>query len=122
VSQVVPLPEDTTIPVVADYRQALSALDPTLEPGFVSLEGYIAGRLVIAALEALGPDVTRQGLLSTIKDVGRFDLGGVELTYGPGDNQGMDAVFLTVLDSDGHFGAVDEAVPVAQPSEGAGGQ
>lgn len=84
----------------------------------MSLEGYIAGRLVIAALEALGPDVTRQGFLSTIKDVGRFELGGLELTYGPGDNQGMDEVFLTVLDGYGHFGAID----LAGPGGSAGGQ
>jgi branched-chain amino acid transport system substrate-binding protein len=122
VSQVVPLPVDTTIPIVADYRRALTALDPALEPGFVSLEGYIAGRLVIAALEALGPEVSRQGLLSTIKDVGRFDLGGLELTYGPGDNQGMDEVFLTVLDGDGHFGAIDRSVPTMQAGDSPGGQ
>jgi len=122
VSQVVPLPNDTTIPIVADYRRALAALDPALEPGFVSLEGYIAGRLTVAALEALGPDVTRQGLLSTIKDVGRFDLGGLELTYGPGDNQGMDEVFLTVLDSDGHFGAIDVPVPTVQAGDSPGVQ
>jgi ABC-type branched-subunit amino acid transport system substrate-binding protein len=122
VSQVVPLPEDTTIPIVADYHHALAALDPALEPEFVSLEGYIAGRLLIAALEALGPEVTRQDLLSTIKDVGQFDLGGLELTYGPGDNQGMDEVFLTVLDGDGRFGAIDLSVPASQSGENAGGQ
>jgi len=122
VSQVVPLPEDTTIPIVADYRRALAALDPALEPEFVSLEGYIAGRLTIAALEALGPDVTRQALLSTIKDLGRFDLGGLELTYGPGDNQGMNEVFLTVLDGDGHFSAIDVSVPTAQAGDSPGVQ
>jgi branched-chain amino acid transport system substrate-binding protein len=107
VTQVVPLPQDTTIPLVADYHGALRALDPGLEPEFVSLEGYIAGRLVIAALEALGPEVTRQGLLNTINAVGQFDLGGIQLSYGPGDNQGMDEVFLTVLKGDGSFGAVE---------------
>lgn len=122
VSQVVPLPQDTTMPIVADYRRALAGLDPSLEPGFVSLEGYIAGRLVIAALDALGPEVTRQGLLATIRDVGRFDLGGLELTYGPDDNQGLDEVFLTVLDGEGGFGPVELAVPASQSGEIAGGQ
>ena len=107
VSQVVPSPEDTTLPLVADYRRALAALDPGLEPGFVSLEGYIAGRLVVAALEAMGPDVTRSGLLSTIRNIGKFDLGGVKLEFGPDDNQGMDRVYLTVLEGDGSFRAID---------------
>ena len=107
VTQVVPLPEDTSIPLVADYTAALNSLDPGLEPGFVSLEGYIAGRLVIATLLAMGPDVTRAGLLDTIKTVGTFDLGGLTLSFGPNDNQGLDEVFLTVLQSDGSFRAVD---------------
>jgi branched-chain amino acid transport system substrate-binding protein len=122
VSQVVPLPQDTSIPLVADYRRALVAFDPGLQPGFVSLEGYIAGRLVIAALDDLGPDVTRQGLLATIRDVGHFDLGGLELNYGPGDNQGMDEVFLTALQADGTFGAVEHAGKALPSAETTGGQ
>jgi len=107
VTQVVPSPDDTSLPIVADYRRALAAFDPGLEPGFVSLEGYIAGRLVIAALQAMGPDVTRDGLLSTFQTVGRFDLGGLVLEFGPGDNQGMDQVYLTVLDGNGKIRAID---------------
>lgn len=107
VTQVVPLPEDTSIPLVARYQRALTAVDPEAEPGFVSLEGYMAGRLVVEALERLEEPVTREGLLATINGVGTFDLDGVSLTYGPGDNQGMDQVFLTVIQADGSFKAVD---------------
>ena len=39
VSQVVPFPGDKSIPVVASYQAALTALDPEAKPGFVSLEG-----------------------------------------------------------------------------------
>jgi hypothetical protein len=46
-------------------------------------------------------------LLSTIRDVGVFDLDGVTLSYGPDDNQGMDRVFVTVIQQDGSFKAVD---------------
>ncbi len=34
---------------------------------------------------------------------GSFDLGGVTLKYGSDDNQGMDEVFLTVIQPDGTF-------------------
>jgi ABC-type branched-subunit amino acid transport system substrate-binding protein len=111
VSQVVPSPTDTSIPIVAEYRDALAALDPSLSPGFVSLEGYIAGRLVTAALEALGPDVTRKGLLDIFAAVGSFELGGLELSFGPDDNQGLDTVFLTVIDGDGGFSSVERTAP-----------
>jgi ABC-type branched-subunit amino acid transport system substrate-binding protein len=107
VTQVVPPPEDTSIPLVARYRRAIEAMDAGISPGFVSLEGYMVGRLVVMALERLGEPVTRQGLLSTIEEVGEFDLGGITLTYGPDDNQGMDRVFLTVIQGDGSFEAVE---------------
>ena len=107
VTQVVPLPDDVNIPLVARYQRALKAVNPNAEPGFVSLEGYVLGRLVVEALNHLGNPVTRAGLLSTIRDVGVFDLDGITLSYGPGDNQGMDKVYLTVIQPDGSFKAVD---------------
>lgn len=108
VTQVVPFPGDTSLPLVARYQTALKAANPNAEIGFVSLEGYMVGRLVIQALEKLeNPAVTRAGLLSTIKAVGTFDLDGITLSYGPDDNQGMDRVFLTVIQADGSFKPVD---------------
>ena len=41
------------------------------------------------------------------KEVGKFDLGGITLTYGPDKNQGMDQVFFTVIQADGSFKPVD---------------
>src|ERR1700752_3805550 len=45
VSQVVPVPGDGSLNVVAGYQAAIKAADPKAEPEFVSLEGYLAGRL-----------------------------------------------------------------------------
>ena len=108
VTQVVPLPDDINIPLVARYQAALKAVNSGAKPGFVSLEGYIVGRLVVEALNHLGNPVTRAGLLSTIRDVGVFDLDGTTLSYGPDDNQGMDQVYLTVIQPDGSFKVVDK--------------
>jgi len=107
VTQVVPFPGDLSIPLVARYQKALKAANPDAQIGFVSLEGYMVGRLVIEALGKVKGPVTRAGLLSTIKEVGTFDLGGITLTYGPDDNQGMDQVFFTVIQADGSFKPVD---------------
>jgi len=107
VSQVVPFPGDTSLPLVARYQKALNAANPDAQIGFVSLEGYMVGRLVVEALAKVKGPVTRAGLLSTIKEVGTFDLGGVTLSYGPDDNQGMDQVFLTVIQADGSFKPID---------------
>ncbi len=107
ITQVVPFPWDTSIPVVAQYQKALKAAVPDAEPGFVSLEGYLVGRLAIEALRKAGKDVTRQAFLDAVYNTGTFDLGGVTLEYGPGDNQGMGEVFLTVIQPDGSFKPVE---------------
>ena len=108
VTQVVPFPHDDSVPVVASYTEALSAYDPQAEPGFVSLEGYIAGRMAIAGLEACGVGLTRDCFLENILGAGQFDIDGFSLNFGAEadrrvDNQGSDAVFLTVIDANGTY-------------------
>jgi len=107
VTQVVPLPNNTNIPLIARYQRALKSVNPSARSGFVSLEGYVAGRLVVDALNRSENPITRAGFLTTIKNVGVFDLDGVTLAYGPASNQGMDTVYLTVIQPDGSFKAVE---------------
>ena len=106
VSQVVPQPWDTNLPIVAEYQAALTALDAAAEPGFVSLEGYVAGRLVVEGLRKAGADLTRESFMTAMNNLGTVELGGMTLTFGPGDNQGSDDVFLTRILSDGTFEAM----------------
>jgi ABC-type branched-subunit amino acid transport system substrate-binding protein len=107
VSQVVPFPWDASVKVVADYQAAEKALDPNLRPDFVSLEGYLSGRLVAAALEIAGPNPTRADMLQLINDVGRFDISGDIITVGQKLRDAPAKVFLTVIQADGTFKAVD---------------
>ena len=107
VTQVVPFPEDDSLPVVLSYLDALASHDPEAEPGFVSLEGYLAGRMVIKALEQCGADVERSCLLGQLIDRGDLDIDGFALQFGQGDNQGSDQVFLTVIGSDGQYHPVE---------------
>ena len=99
VTQVVPFPLDTGVPAVARYQAALRAVDSSAQPGFVSLEGYLAGRLVVETLAAGDPGTrpTRESFLRTLVESGPLDLGGFVVEYGEGDNQGSDLVFLTVI-------------------------
>ena len=104
VTQVVPFPTDVSIPVVASYHQALAEFDPGAFPGFVSFEGYLAGRLAIAGLELCGRDVGRQCFLDALLLAGQMDMDGFLLDYmGSDDNQGSDTVFLTVIGPEGKY-------------------
>lgn len=110
VTQVVPFPHDGSVPIVAAYHQALAEYDPGAVPGFVSLEGYLAGRLAIAGLERCGAELTRECFLDGFRNSEPVDLDGFGLRYGAGDNQGSDTVFLTMIDENGEYVAIDSLV------------
>ncbi len=103
VTQVVPSPDDSDIPLVARYHAALSEFDTDAEHGFVSLEGYLAGRLAIVGLQACGLDLSRECFLHSLRNAGTIDIDGIQLKYGPDDNQGSDAVFLTSIGPSGKY-------------------
>ena len=98
VTQVVPFPTDDSLPIVASYLSALSAHDPEAVAGFVSLEGYIAGRMAIVGLERCGTDLSRTCFLDAILRGEPIDIDGFRLSFGTDDNQGSDQVFLSVID------------------------
>jgi branched-chain amino acid transport system substrate-binding protein len=98
---------------VAQYQKALKANDPQANPGFISLEGYLVGRLTIMALQRLDGEVTREALLRLIEENGTFDLQGLTAKFGKGDNQGLEEVFLTIIQPDGSFKQVDRLTPAS---------
>tara|TARA_R110002095_G_scaffold175568_1_gene153072 strand:- start:887 stop:2059 length:1173 start_codon:yes stop_codon:yes gene_type:complete len=102
ISQVVPFPFDDTNPLIQTYKKALESHGCTDKIGFVSLEGYIAGRLVIDVLKNMDlKNLTREGFLDALIDIKNFDINGLNLTFGKGDNQGSNSVFLTRIDGQG---------------------
>jgi hypothetical protein len=54
-----------------------------------------------------GPDPTRAEMLRLINDVGRYDISGDIITFGPKAQELPPKVFLTVIQPDGTFKAVD---------------
>lgn len=98
VTQVVPFPHDETrSPLLRKYQQAMKEIKAHERIGLVSLEGYVVGRLVIAALDKVGRNLNRQKFLKAFKQhkESTFDIDGLKLSYGIKDNQGLDRVFLT---------------------------
>ena len=114
VTEVVPFPGDPSLGIVGKYQAALLASKPDAKPNFVSLEGYIVGRLMVMALEKIPGEITRQALLDTIAKTGSFDMGGMNLVYAADNNRGSSQVFLVVIQPDG------SVKPVAQLAKAGG--
>ncbi len=97
ISQVVNFPFDESVGIVKEYTEAMKKYNPQGKIGFVSLEGYMVGKLYCMAVNEISGDLTREGLIEAIDRVGTFDLGGTELKFGADDHQGMDKIFLTII-------------------------
>jgi ABC-type branched-subunit amino acid transport system substrate-binding protein len=94
---------------VASYQAAITAVNPKAKPGFVSLEGYLVGRLVVETLKRIPGEPSREALLDAIAKA-PFDLGGVKLSFGPANNQGSNQVYFTILQADGSFKSITKLV------------
>jgi ABC-type branched-subunit amino acid transport system substrate-binding protein len=104
VSQVVPFPWNPRVPVVRDYQNTIRRNRSEVRYGFSSLEGYIAATMLVRALEAAGPQLTRQRFITTLETMGSLDLGGYQVGFSPEKRQASDFVELTfMVGRDGAF-------------------
>ena len=122
-SQVVPSYQDTSLPAVREYRAAMDRYRDSIMPpesliypggktpesayeplpySFVSLEGYLNAKLIVAILGRMGGKPERSDLEQAALSMGEFDLGlGQKLSFGgPTDRrQASDQVYYTVVKS-----------------------
>ena len=99
IAQVVPFPWNRWIPVVAEYQKSMRQNSDDSSFGFTSLEGFLAARLITAALERAGEQPTRQSLVAALESIRDLDFGGFRVQMGRDDHQASDFVELTFLGS-----------------------
>jgi ABC-type branched-subunit amino acid transport system substrate-binding protein len=93
---------------VLEYRERVSRYFPAEQPGFVSLEGYIAARILCEGLEKAGPDLTAEKLVDALETIQGLDFGiGTKLSFGPSEHQASHKVWAVTLDGQGRFRNLD---------------
>ncbi len=102
ISQVSPYPFAVTTPIANEFLKAIKGR-PNMLPSYASIEGFIAAKVLVEGLRRAGPQPTREKLIKGLESMARVDLGGISVTYGPGDRSGTTFVDLTVLGKDGQF-------------------
>jgi ABC-type branched-subunit amino acid transport system substrate-binding protein len=103
VSQVVPLPSNTVVPVVREFQQAWKASGTTLEPSHLALEGYINARVFVEALTRAGRNPTRAAFIDSTWKMRKLDLGGFEIGFTEPGRNASRFVELTLVGKDGRF-------------------
>ena len=102
ISQVVPLPWSGIDPIVREYQGQMQAAG-VAEFSFTSLEGFIAAKVMAEGLQRAGRNLTRARLVEAFETMGRFDLGGFQVSFSPEDHNGSEFVDLTIISRDGRF-------------------
>ncbi len=95
--------EDENGNLSAAYKAAIDAVWPGTKYGYVSYEGYLAGRLVAAGLERCADDLSRDCFINVFLQPETIVIEDVSLTYSETDSQGTDAVYLTGYDPNAGF-------------------
>ncbi|MBI2747653.1 MAG: ABC transporter substrate-binding protein [Burkholderiales bacterium] len=105
VSQIIPSPRASnqiSMPLVKECADALKALNGA-RLNYTSLESCIAAKVLVTALKKAGPQPTRESVLQAMGTLGRQDLHGYTLTFGPNQRHGSTWVELTILSRGNRF-------------------
>jgi branched-chain amino acid transport system substrate-binding protein len=101
ISQAVPYPFSATLPLVGEYQKLMKQYAPNEPLSFSSLEGFVVGKITVAALKRASPKATREKVLKALNNMGELDLGGVYVNYTPKARNGWGGVDLTVIGANG---------------------
>ena len=102
VSQVSPYPFAVTTPVAKEFQDSIRGKQD-VAPSYASMEGFIAAKVLVEGLKRAGPKLTREKLVTALESLNRFDLGGVDVTYGPGKRTGTAFIDITIISRKGTF-------------------
>jgi branched-chain amino acid transport system substrate-binding protein len=102
ISQVVPFPWGTAVPVVKEYQQLAKKAGFT-DYNFSALEGFLSAKVAVEGLRRAGRNLTREGYIAAMEKMQDVDLGGFFVSYSPTNRAGSKFVDLTIIGRGGKF-------------------
>jgi branched-chain amino acid transport system substrate-binding protein len=102
ITQVVPSPTNTTIPVVAECARAMKAAQ-VKEMNYTNLEACIAAKILVEGIRKAGKNVSRATLLKSLQSLGTYDTGGFNVTFTREFHHGSRWTELSVITKVGGF-------------------
>jgi branched-chain amino acid transport system substrate-binding protein len=102
ISQVVPFPWGTAVPVINEYQQ-LSRKAGHTDYNFSAVEGFLVAKVFVEGLQRAGRNLTREGFIDAMERMRDIDLGGFFIGYSPTNHAGSKFVDLTIIARGGKF-------------------
>jgi ABC-type branched-subunit amino acid transport system substrate-binding protein len=93
VTQVMPNPNDSTLPIVKQYLADMKAAGH--QPDYMSLEGYAGAAVMVEVLKKTRT-LTRESFTATFEQF-NMELGGLNVAFSPSSHQGLKNIFLTKI-------------------------
>ncbi|WP_293637405.1 ABC transporter substrate-binding protein [Polaromonas sp.] len=101
ISQVVPYPFGTSLPVVRQYQELLKKYAPAEVVNYTSFEEFVGAKVLVEALRRAGPNPTRAKVVKALESMNSYDTGGITVGYSPSNRIGSRFVEVTVVGSTG---------------------
>jgi len=102
VSQVVPFPWGSAVPVVKEYQELAHKAGFT-DYNFSAMEGFLTAKVMVEGLRRAGKNPTREGLVDALEQMHDVDLGGFYVSYSSNNHAGSRFVDLTIIGRNGKF-------------------
>jgi branched-chain amino acid transport system substrate-binding protein len=103
VTQVVPA-VDGYSSLILEYKNALAKYFGGEAPDYVSLEGYVAAKVLVEALKRSGPQLDTERVVDALEAMRDYDLGlGTTISFSKSEHQGSHKVWGTQLTEAGKY-------------------
>jgi branched-chain amino acid transport system substrate-binding protein len=103
VSQVVPFPWNTGIPIVKEYQTVMLEETGKSDYSFLTLESYLYARILVDGLKRAGRDLTREKLIAALETMHDVNFGGFRVDFSRTEHAASKFVELTVIGKDGQI-------------------
>ena len=102
ISQVMPFPFSPKSPIGSEYLAAIKAASkPNLVPNYSGIEGFVAAKVLVEALQRAGRAPTSEALINAFDSMQKFNLGGFVVDFSAQKHMGSQFVEMTILTDNG---------------------
>jgi ABC-type branched-subunit amino acid transport system substrate-binding protein len=102
VTQVMPKPWGASLALVREYQAVMARHAPEARISYISLEGFVTGKLLVEGLRRAGREPTREKFVRALEGLSDVDLGGLPVSYSTQDHAGVKRVEITVIATAGN--------------------
>ena len=102
VTQVFPSERSMAYPLIQELQRVAKSQGVT-ETSPAMIEGFASAKVLVEGLRRAAPSIDRTRLHGALEGMSKYDIGGLELSYGPNDHTGMNFADLSIIGTDGKF-------------------